>query len=153
MSRGSAGALQGGAEGLAAQAAERQAAQGASAWDAPLAAAVHGVRQLGLAAWEPAECLALENELLAWKAAGALGQRDNALRCAAGVGAPTLQGPASVWRCLARCLWLSLGACEPVDCFALKDTKGPWAGISRDVHGADLLLSVHWQWSVGTWHR
>ena len=103
LSHGCAGALQGSAEGLAAQAAEGHAAQGgagASAWDAPLAAAVHGVRQLGLAAWEPAECLALENELVAWKTAGALGQRDNALRCAAGAGAPTPQEPVSVWRCL-----------------------------------------------------
>ncbi len=41
-----------------------------------------GIRQLGLAGWAPAECLALENELGAWQAAGGLQARENGLRCA-----------------------------------------------------------------------
>ena len=52
------------------------------AWALPLGAAVLGVRQLGLSAWEPAECLALENELGAWQQAGRLSEPLPALRCA-----------------------------------------------------------------------
>jgi len=75
LGRRAAGARQGGAEGLA-----RAGSDGA--WALPLGAAVLGVRQLGLAGWEPAECLALENELGAWQAAGGLAEREPALRCA-----------------------------------------------------------------------
>jgi len=75
LGRRAAGARQGGAEGLAAAGSD-------GAWALPLGAAVLGVRQLGLAGWEPAECLALENELGAWQAAGGLVEREPALRCA-----------------------------------------------------------------------
>ncbi len=64
-------AAQGGPEGLAGS---------DKAWALPLGAAVLGARQLGLSGWEPAECLALENELGAWQQAGHLTQRLPALR-------------------------------------------------------------------------
>ena len=41
-----------------------------------------GVRHLGLSGWQPAECMALENELGAWQEKGGLTDRDSALRCA-----------------------------------------------------------------------
>ena len=50
------------------------------AWAKPLGAAVLGVRHMGLSGWQPAECMALENELGAWQAKGGLTDRDSALR-------------------------------------------------------------------------
>ncbi|KAJ7532987.1 hypothetical protein O6H91_13G028200 [Diphasiastrum complanatum] len=42
-------------------------------WRHSLAATVLGIRQLGLSDWHQEECMALENELMAWQAAGITG--------------------------------------------------------------------------------
>ncbi|KAG6548416.1 hypothetical protein Mapa_009902 [Marchantia paleacea] len=39
-------------------------------WNHPLGVVVLGVRQLGLSGWQQKECLAIENEISAWQAAG-----------------------------------------------------------------------------------
>ncbi|KAF8402196.1 hypothetical protein HHK36_013148 [Tetracentron sinense] len=41
-----------------------------SSWNDPLDALVVGIRQLGLSGWKGPECIAIENELLAWKQKG-----------------------------------------------------------------------------------
>ncbi|XP_050372459.1 phosphoglucan, water dikinase, chloroplastic [Argentina anserina] len=41
-----------------------------SSWNDPLGALIVGVHQLRLSGWKPEECVAIENELLAWKARG-----------------------------------------------------------------------------------
>ncbi|KAJ7532990.1 hypothetical protein O6H91_13G028200 [Diphasiastrum complanatum] len=43
-------------------------------WRHSLAATVLGIRQLGLSDWHQEECMALENELMAWQAAGITGK-------------------------------------------------------------------------------
>ena len=43
-----------------------------SAWAKPLAAAVLGVRHMGLSGWQTAECMAVENELAKWQELGEL---------------------------------------------------------------------------------
>ncbi|KAL5711600.1 phosphoglucan, water dikinase [Ranunculus cassubicifolius] len=42
----------------------------ASSWNDPLDALTVGIRQLGLSGWKQEECIAIENELLAWKQKG-----------------------------------------------------------------------------------
>ncbi|KAL2649665.1 hypothetical protein R1flu_017793 [Riccia fluitans] len=44
--------------------------QKVTSWNHPLGVVVLGVRQLGLSGWQQKECLAIENELAAWQAAG-----------------------------------------------------------------------------------
>lgn len=41
-----------------------------SMWNQPLGAVVLGIRQLGLSGWQQGECMAIENEIQAWQAAG-----------------------------------------------------------------------------------
>ena len=52
-----------------------------SAWAKPLAAAVLGVRHMGLSGWQPAECMAVENELAKWQELGELTGELAAKRC------------------------------------------------------------------------
>ena len=64
--------MQGGSEGLA----------GATdaGWAQPIGAAVLGIRHMGMSGWEPAECIAVENELAAWQKAANFATQTNALR-------------------------------------------------------------------------
>jgi phosphoglucan,water dikinase len=64
-SQGGAGALAGGTDG---------------AWGLPLGAMVLALRHLGLSGFEPAECMAVEQELGAWQRLGGLQHRPEALR-------------------------------------------------------------------------
>lgn len=41
-----------------------------TSWNEPLDALAIGVRQLGLSGWKSEECIAIGNELLAWKDKG-----------------------------------------------------------------------------------
>lgn len=43
-----------------------------SSWNDPLGVLIVGICQLGLSGWKPAECRAIGNELMAWKARGLL---------------------------------------------------------------------------------
>lgn len=38
-----------------------------NSWNDPLDALIVGIRQLGLSGWQPEECVAIGNELAAWK--------------------------------------------------------------------------------------
>jgi len=69
---------QGGAAALA-------AVKSSLAWSHPLAMLLLGIRNLGLAGWMPAECMALENEVTAWQQEAEYDQKDNALRWVVGV--------------------------------------------------------------------
>jgi phosphoglucan,water dikinase len=51
-----------------------------ASWSVPLGAVLLAVRNVGLSGWRPGECLAVENELCAWRAAAGLDERDGALR-------------------------------------------------------------------------
>jgi phosphoglucan,water dikinase len=53
-----------------------------AAWAKPLGAALLGVRHMGLSGWQPAECMALENELAEWQEHGGLIENLQARRCA-----------------------------------------------------------------------
>ena len=53
-----------------------------AAWAKPLAAALLGVRHMGLSGWQPAECMAIENELAEWQEHGGLSEDVPARRCA-----------------------------------------------------------------------
>eukprot|EP00850_Spirogloea_muscicola_P003513 SM000014S00301 [mRNA] locus=s14:501177:507786:- [translate_table: standard] len=65
-------------EGGAAWLAEDVAGSNAARFAAPLGATVLGVRQLGLSGWQQAECVAVENELMAWQQAGVAPSKDGA---------------------------------------------------------------------------
>lgn len=57
---------EGGASGLVSEAKSGNVA----AWNHSLDAIVLGIRQLRLSRFQPAECLAIENELLMWQTSG-----------------------------------------------------------------------------------
>ena len=50
-------------------------------WALPIGASVLAVRHIGLSGWQPAECMALENELTAWQHQGNFRELVQALRC------------------------------------------------------------------------
>ncbi|XP_010244064.1 PREDICTED: phosphoglucan, water dikinase, chloroplastic isoform X2 [Nelumbo nucifera] len=50
--------------------AQSAGSKNVSSWNDPLYALVVGIRQLGLSGWKPEECIAIENELSAWKQKG-----------------------------------------------------------------------------------
>lgn len=54
-------------------------------WALPIGAVVLGLRHVGLGAFEPRECMALEQELATWQQAGQFQDRANALRLRATV--------------------------------------------------------------------
>lgn len=39
-------------------------------WNSPLGALIAGIRQVGLSGWRKEECVAIGNEILAWKLQG-----------------------------------------------------------------------------------
>ncbi|MCO5613028.1 hypothetical protein L7F22_067302 [Adiantum nelumboides] len=45
-------------------------------WNHPLGAIVLGIRHLGLSGWQPGECMAIENEIMAWQSAGMVEKED-----------------------------------------------------------------------------
>eukprot|EP00898_Chlorokybus_atmophyticus_P001306 jgi/Chlat1/2176/Chrsp17S02751 len=65
---------EGGAEGLV----ERSAKGVATAWNAPLGAAVLALRNVGMSGWQAGECISIEHELEAWQTAGGLDGTDPA---------------------------------------------------------------------------
>eukprot|EP00250_Pteridium_aquilinum_P016715 c23252_g1_i1 orf=383-3940(-) len=47
-----------------------------NSWNHPLGAIVLGIRHLGLSGWQQSECMAIENEILAWQLAGMVEKQD-----------------------------------------------------------------------------
>ncbi|KAI5077777.1 hypothetical protein GOP47_0007601 [Adiantum capillus-veneris] len=47
-------------------------------WNHPLGAIVLGIRHLGLSGWQQGECMAIENEIMAWQSAGMVEKEDGA---------------------------------------------------------------------------
>lgn len=68
------------------------AASSSASWALPLGSVVLSLRHVMLSGWEPAECLAVEQEVSAWLKAGKLQEREPALRCEAAAGDDQTQG-------------------------------------------------------------
>ncbi|KAH7438540.1 hypothetical protein KP509_04G019300 [Ceratopteris richardii] len=62
----------GGSEMLVNQAKSRSV----NDWNHPLGAVVLGIRHLGLSGWQQGECMAIENEVMAWQSAGIIEKQD-----------------------------------------------------------------------------
>lgn len=56
----------------------RAKAKSINDWNHPLGAIVLGIRHLGLSGWQQGECMAIENEILAWQSAGMVEREDGA---------------------------------------------------------------------------
>lgn len=50
--------------------AENAKSKNVSSWNDPLDALIFGTHQLGLSGWKPEECVAIVNEISAWKERG-----------------------------------------------------------------------------------
>lgn len=50
--------------------AENVKSKNVSSWNDPLDALISGTHQLGLSGWKPEECVAIVNEIGAWKEKG-----------------------------------------------------------------------------------